>query len=89
MEYKVDCMTETMNFGLDLGMGALKLHGNQQSIQLISRVAVNHGPLVGRMLGLGSSRLPLRIALASGSKFFVDSGAHDSGRIVSVSLNAL
>ena len=33
-------MTETMNFGLDLGMGALKLHGNQQSIQLISQVAV-------------------------------------------------
>jgi hypothetical protein len=75
-------MTETMNFGLDLGMGALKLHGNQQSIQLISQVAVNNGPLVGRMLGLGSSRLPLRIALPSGSTFFVDSGAHDSGRPV-------
>ena len=30
-------MTETMNFGLDLGMGALKLHGNQHSIQLISQ----------------------------------------------------
>jgi len=55
-------MTETMNFGLDLGMGALKLHGIQQSIQLISQVAVNNDPLVGRMLGLGSSRLPLRIA---------------------------
>jgi|ADurb_H2B_02_Slu_FD_contig_91_97377_length_1314_multi_6_in_0_out_0_1 hypothetical protein len=75
-------MTETMNFGLDLGMGALKLHGIQQSIQLISQVAVNNGPLVGRMLGLGSSRLPLRIALPSGSTFFVDSGAHDSGRPV-------
>ncbi len=50
-------MTETMKFGLDLGMGALKLHGNQHSIQLISQVAVNNGPLVGRMLGLGSSRL--------------------------------
>ena len=75
-------MTETMNFGLDLGMGALKLHGNQQSIQLISQVAVNNGPLVGRMLGLGSSRLPLRIALPSGSTFFVDNGAHDSGRPV-------
>lgn len=54
-------MTETMNFGLDLGMGALKLHGNQQSIQLISQVAVNNGPLVGRMLGLGSSRLLLTL----------------------------
>ncbi|GAP13542.1 hypothetical protein LARV_01297 [Longilinea arvoryzae] len=75
-------MIETMNFGLDLGMGALKLHGNQQSIQLISQVAVNNGPLVGRMLGLGSSRLPLRIALPSGNTFFVDSGAHDSGRPV-------
>lgn len=55
-------MTETISFGLDLGMGALKLHGIQQSIQLISQVAVSNGPLVGRMLGLGSSRLPLRIA---------------------------
>jgi len=34
-------MTETMNFGLDLGMSALKLHGYQQSIQSISQVAVN------------------------------------------------
>ncbi|HOO50187.1 MAG TPA: hypothetical protein PLK94_02745 [Alphaproteobacteria bacterium] len=75
-------MTEIIRFGLDLGMGALKLHGNQQSIQLISQVAVNNGPLVGRMLRLGSSRLPLRIALPSGSTFFVDSGAHDSGRPV-------
>ena len=75
-------MTESISFGLDLGMGALKLHGIQQSIQLISQVAVNNGPLVGRMLGLGSPRLPLRIALPSGSTFFVDSGAHDSGRPV-------
>jgi hypothetical protein len=75
-------MTELLNFGLDLGMGAIKLYGNQQGIQLISQVAVNNGPLVGRMLGLGSSRLPLRIALPSGNTFFVDSGAHDSGRPV-------
>ena len=75
-------MTEIIRFGLDLGMGALKLHGNQQRIHLISQVAVNNGPLVGRMLRLGSSRLPLRIALPSGSTFFVDSGAHDSGRPV-------
>ena len=75
-------MTELLNFGLDLGMGAIKLYGNQQGIQLISQVAVNHGPLVGRMLGLGSSRLPLRIGLPSGNTFFVDSGAHDYGRPV-------
>jgi hypothetical protein len=29
---------------------------------------------------LGSSRLPLRVTLPSGSTFFVDNGAHDSGR---------
>lgn len=75
-------MTEMMHFGLDLGMGAIKLFGNQQGIQLISQVAVNNGPLVGRMLGLGSSRLPLRITLPTGNTFFVDSGAHDSGRPV-------
>lgn len=75
-------MAELVNFGLDLGMGALKLYGNQQGIQLISQVAVNNGPLVGRMLGLGNSRLPLRITLPSGNTFFVDSGAHDSGRPV-------
>ena len=75
-------MTELMQFGLDLGMGAIKLFGNQQGIQLISQVAVNNGPLVGRMLGLGSARLPLRITLPAGSTFFVDSGAHDSGRPV-------
>ena len=75
-------MTEIMNFGLDLGMGALKLYGNQQGIQLISQVAVNTGPLVGRMMGLSSSRLPLRVTLPSGATFFVDSGAHDSGRPV-------
>ena len=75
-------MEETLHFGLDLGMGALKLHGNGHSIQLISQVAVNNGPMVGRMMGLSSSRQPLRITLPSGSKFFVDSGAHDNGRPV-------
>jgi hypothetical protein len=75
-------MTETINFGLDLGMGAIKLHGQQRSIQLISQVAVNNGPLVGRMLGLGSTRLPLRIVIPSKGAFFVDAGAHDSGRPV-------
>ena len=29
-------MVEQMHFGLDLGMGAIKLFGDQQSIQLIS-----------------------------------------------------
>ena len=75
-------MTELLHFGLDLGMGAIKLYGNQQGIQLISQIAVNNGPLVGRMLGLGNSRLPLKITLPSGNTFFVDSGAHDSGRPV-------
>ena len=75
-------MSELFHFGLDLGMGAIKLFGNQHGIQLVSQVAVNNGPLVGRMLGLGSSRVPLRISLPSGNTFFVDSGAHDSGRPV-------
>lgn len=75
-------MTETTHFGLDLGMGAIKLFSKPQGIQLISQVAVNNGPLVGRMLGLSSSRLPLRITLPSGNMFFVDSGAHDNGRPV-------
>jgi hypothetical protein len=75
-------MAEQIHFGLDLGMGAIKLYGDQQGIQLISQVAVPNGPLVGRMLGLGNSRLPLRINLSTGSSFFVDSGAHDSGRPV-------
>jgi hypothetical protein len=63
-------------------MGAIKLFGNQQGVQLISQVAVHNGPLVGRMLGLSSSRPPLRITLPSGNTFFVDGGAHDSGRPV-------
>jgi hypothetical protein len=75
-------MNNSTHFGLDLGMGAIKLYGNQQGIQLISQVAVNNSPLVGRMLGLGNARLPLRISLPSGSAFFVDGGAHDSGRPV-------
>ena len=50
MENKEDGMTELISFGLGLGMGVLKLHGNQQSTPLISQVAVNYGPLVGRML---------------------------------------
>ena len=73
-------MVEPMHFGLDLGMGAIKLFGKQHAIQLISQVAIPNGTLVGRMLGLGNSRLPLRIALPNGSHFFVDSSAHDSGR---------
>ena len=75
-------MVEQMHFGLDLGMGAIKLFGDQQAIQLISQVAVPNGPQVGRMLGLGNSKAPLRITLPTGSSFFVDSGAHDSGRPV-------
>lgn len=75
-------MNEQSKFGLDLGMGALKLYSDQHGVQLISQAAVPNGPLVGRMLGLGSARLPLRITVPSGSTFFVDAGAHDSGRPV-------
>lgn len=75
-------MVDAVHFGLDLGMGAIKLYSNQQGIQLISQVAIHNGPLVGRMLGLVNTRLPLRIALPSGNMFFVDSGAHDCGRPV-------
>ena len=75
-------MADLLHFGLDLGMGAIKLYGKQQGVQLISQVAVNNNPLVGRILGLGSARLPLRITLPSSSSFFVDNGAHNCGRPV-------
>ncbi len=45
-------MADKLHFGLELGMGTIKLFSKQQGVQLVSQVAVPSGPLVGRLLEL-------------------------------------
>lgn len=72
-------MTEWINLGCDVGMGALKLYGAHGGSQTLSQVAVNGTHRVTHMAGLNLRQPPLRIE-QNGQSFYVDLGAHDWGR---------
>ncbi len=72
-------MTMTNIFGVDLGMGAIKLYGAHGGLQVLSQVALAGAQKVQAMLGLANKRPPLEIVTATG-QFYVGDGAHDWGR---------
>ncbi|MCP4428262.1 MAG: ParM/StbA family protein [Chloroflexi bacterium] len=69
------------NIGIDLGMGANKLHGPGGGLQLPSHVAVDGNQVITRLAGMKSKRPPLKVETESG-KFYVGAGAHEWGRPV-------
>jgi len=72
----------SINFGFDMGMGALKLWSASGGWQLVSQVASNgHGHLSDGILGLKNRRRPMLIRGEFGS-FYVGDGAHEHGRPV-------
>ena len=71
-----------INFGFDMGMGALKLWSSAGGWQLVSQVASNgHGHLSDGILGLKNRKRPMLISGEFGS-FYVGDGAHEHGRPV-------
>jgi hypothetical protein len=74
-----DEMTELINLGSDVGMGAIKLYGARGGSQTLSQVAVNGTQRVTHMAGLSLRQPPLRIE-QHGQSYYVDLGAHDWGR---------
>lgn len=67
------------NIGLDLGMGACKLHGPAGSIYLPSHVSIAGERKIGRLAGMRQTRPPLKVTV-DGRSFYVGDGAHDWGR---------
>jgi hypothetical protein len=70
-----------IHFGLDLGMGANKLHGPSGGLALPSLVAVETGQAVSNLLGFRQQKPPLRVSFG-GAAYFVGPNAHDWGRPV-------
>lgn len=68
-------------FGLDLGMGANKLHGPCGGLALQSLVSVETGQAVSNLLGFRQQKPPLRVSFG-GAAYFVGPDAHDWGRPV-------
>lgn len=68
-------------FGIDFGMGALKLFGAGGGVHLPSHVAIADGRIVSRMAGMRSEEPPLKITVGDHA-FYVGDGAHEWGRPV-------
>ena len=72
----------SINFGFDMGMGALKIWAAPGGLQLVSQVATNgHEHLMDGVLGLKNRRRPVLVQGEFGS-FYVGDGAHEHGRPV-------
>jgi len=70
----------SINFGFDMGMGALKLWSASGGWQLVSQVASNgHGHLSDGIMGLKNRRRPMLVKNEFGS-FYVGMEAHKHGR---------
>jgi hypothetical protein len=76
---------ELIHLGVDLGAGAIKIHGSDGGVQVISQVANNGSSEIGTMLGLKSAKavdMPYHVESDFGS-FYVGHGAHKEGRPIS------
>ena len=72
----------SINFGFDMGMGALKIWAAPGGWQLVSQVASNgHEHLMDGIMGLKNRRRPMLVQGEFGS-FYVGDGAHEHGRPV-------
>ncbi|MEM7124982.1 MAG: hypothetical protein AAF702_01565 [Chloroflexota bacterium] len=72
---------ETIDLGVDLGMGAIKLYGVEGGLALPSFVGVGGRPLLAQSAGVGSKQSVLQVKLGSLS-FYVGQNAHSFGRPV-------
>lgn len=68
------------NFGVDLGMGAIKICGQSGMLQFPSQVSTVTSPALGAVHGLRAKNPPVVITLPGGSAFYVGSDAHEAGR---------
>jgi len=68
-----------INLGLDLGMGACKLHGPAGGVEVASHVAIADGRVVSGLAGMRTATTPARVTV-DGRAFYVGAGAHDWGR---------
>lgn len=73
-------MNVIISLGLDLGMGALKIYGEQGGVQMLSQVSQNGTQhLVEGVLGFSKRReKPVELRFEGGS-FYVGANAHDYG----------
>lgn len=67
-------------FGLDLGMGALKIKNGDRGIEFLSHIALNNYSKISNMTGLNATKTALRLTLSSGETFIVGKGAQEIGR---------
>lgn len=76
----MEITTTLSSLGFDLGMGALKMYGENGGSQMLSQVSQNGSAhLSGNLLGLTNRRAkPLEIRFPGGS-FYVGANAHDHG----------
>ena len=75
-------MSEMINLGFDMGMGAAKLWGKPGGLQVVSQVANNgRGHLSDGIVGLRNRKRPMLVTGEFGS-FYVGDGAHEHGRPV-------
>lgn len=70
-----------MNFGLDLGYGAIKLFGHAGGLELHSYVATAGAQAVAALTGLEADERPLQITV-SGQPYYVGANAHAWGRAI-------
>lgn len=71
-----------MNFGLDLGYGAVKLAGAFGSVELPSHIATGGGPIAADLAGVEAAERPLLISMAGHQPYWCGLGAHAYGRAI-------
>ncbi|MCB8942521.1 MAG: ParM/StbA family protein [Ardenticatenaceae bacterium] len=71
-----------MNFGLDLGYGAIKLVGEYGGIELPSHIATSSGPVAADLAGIEATERPLLIKTIPHQPYWCGLGAHAYGRAI-------
>lgn len=71
-----------MNFGLDLGYGALKLVGRYGGIELPSHIATAGGDIAADLAGIEAAERPLLIKTIPHQPYWCGLGAHAYGRAI-------
>lgn len=71
-----------MNFGLDLGYGAIKLVGKYGGVELPSHIATSGGPIAADLAGIEAAERPYLISTIPHQPFWCGLGAHAYGRAI-------
>jgi len=69
-------------FGIDLGMGAIKIKNGNKGIEFVSQVSVSNKQKISGMYGVNSISSCILIEMPSGQKYFVGKNAHSMGTII-------